>query len=103
MMGGMMDVLWKLIYYGAGVIALAVVSFLGVAETFDLRPGKNWRHRTIAFTAWASGMTILYFAFQAGHQQGEWLAGVLLAILAVVVFGVVMFGGLLLFTKIHWQ
>ena len=66
-------------------------------------PGDTWRHKLIVSVAASSGIALLYFGFRLGHQQSQWLAGLGLAVAALVVAGLLMFGGLLIFTKVHWQ
>jgi hypothetical protein len=97
------EFLFKVAYYGAASISGFVIAGLFLANLFGNAAGETWRNKAILIVSAASGMALLYLSFRMGHQQGQWLAGVGLAALALVVAGLLMFGGLLVFTKVNWQ
>jgi hypothetical protein len=81
-----------------------VVGFFFLANLFGpKRPGETWRNTAVLLVSGVAGIGLLIWSMRVGHYRGQWLAGTGLAIAAVVVFGVMMFAGLLLFTRVHWQ
>lgn len=60
------------------------------------------REKILTTTASVSALTVLYFAFRYGHIKENWAAGIGIEFLAVLLFLVIMIGGLLT-GKINWQ
>lgn len=96
--------LFKVAYYAASVVSGLLIAGFMLASLFgNPTAGETWRNKAVAAIAGCSGLALLYLAYRFGHLQGQWLTGFGLAILALIVAAILMFGGLLLFTKIHWQ
>ena len=99
-----MNFLLKVGYYGASAISALVLAVFFLGNLFGpSRPGETWRHTAILLASGATGIGLLVWSIRVGHVQGHWLAGLGLAVVAAVVFFGMMFGGTLLFTKVHWQ
>ncbi len=92
----------KIVFYGLMVLLTVVVLFFLFAGLFGSSPGTPARERILMTSASISALTILYFAFRFGHLKENWAAGIGFEFLAVLVFLVIMIGGLLT-GKIHWQ
>ena len=99
-----MDFLFKVAYYAGTGVAGFIIAGLFLANLLGTpSPNETWRHKAILTVAAACGFALLYIGIRLGHQQSQWLAGLGMAALALIVGGVVMFGGLMMFTKVHWQ
>lgn len=99
-----MDFLLKAAYYGISGLSTLVVGFFFLANLFDMdKPGETWVHKAVLLASGIAAIALLAGAWRFGHQQGHWITGALLAGAAVLAFFVMMVGGLLLFTKVHWQ
>lgn len=99
-----MDFLFKVAYYAATSVSAFVIAGLFLANLLGSpSPNETWRHKAILTVAAACGFALLYLGFRLGHQQSQWLAGLGMAVLALVVAGAVMFGGLMMFTNVNWQ
>ncbi len=99
-----MELLFRFCYYGVTAVVLPLILFFWLANLIGTGgPNETWRHKAILFTAGASGLGLLLWSFRVGQSQGHWLGALLLSLAAPVVFAVLAFGGLLLFTNIHWQ
>jgi len=46
---------------------------------------------------------MLFWALRLGYGQSSWLPGILLAVGALAVVALMVVGGILRFTNIHWQ
>jgi hypothetical protein len=98
------DFLFKAAYYAATSVSGLIITGLFLANMLGSSPpNENWRHKLILAIAAACGFALLYLGIRLGHQQQQWLAGTGMAVLALVVGGLVMFFGLMTFTKVHWQ
>jgi hypothetical protein len=99
-----MDFLFKIAYYAASCVSGLIIAGLFLANLLGSSPpSETWRHKVILTVAAACGFGLLYMGFRLGHQQSQWLAGLGMAVLALVVGGAVMFFGLMMFTKVNWQ
>ena len=98
-----MDFLFKVAYYAAAAISSLIVFLLFLSGMFTKSAGETWRNKVIVLVAAGAGAALLFMSYRLGHQQSQWAAGLGMAVLALAVFAIIMFGGLLMFTKIHWQ
>lgn len=98
--------LLKILYYAGLCIStfITVFYFLATLYGFTQQVSAN-KHRedVIMLIATLVAMAFLFRAFQLGHQQNHWGAGIGMIAIAVVAFVVIFVGGMLLFGKIHWQ
>lgn len=92
----------KIAFYGFLIIFSLIAAFLLVAGLFEGSSHTPVRERILMASASISALTILFFAFRYGHINQNWAAGIGFEFLAVFIFLVIMFGGLLT-GKIHWQ
>lgn len=94
----------KLLYYAAQGGALVVIAFFFLAALSGGPATQNsWAHRAVVLVCGCGALLLLFWALRAGHFQGRWIAGSLLAIAGVVFYFVALPLGLLLFTRVHWQ
>ena len=99
-----MEFLLKAAFYG--VFGLALLAFCGLvvaAPMLNSRPSTSGAELVVLFLSGLTALGFLGWAGYAGHMQGEWAMGLLLTILAIVLFVLMMVGGILLCTKSHWQ
>lgn len=92
----------KITFYGLLVIFTMIAFFLLFANLLGSSPYTPMREKIITTTASVSALGVLYFAFRYGHLKENWTAGIGIEFLAVLVFLIIMIGGLLT-GKIHWQ
>ena len=99
-----MNFLLKVGYYGVSTMSVLVLGLFFLGNLFGPnKAGETWRHTAILLVSGLTGIGLLVWSIRVGHFQGQWLAGLGLAVAAAAVFFVMMFGGMFLFTKIHWQ
>lgn len=99
-----MDFIFKTAYYAATAISTLVIGFLFLANVFGKQAaGDTWRAKAIATAAAGVGFGLLWLAVRLGHLEGQWLAGLGVAVAALVAAAIVMIGGLLLFTTVRWN
>lgn len=101
-----MTFLLKIIYYALLVLSTGIgVFYLGASLLGLVEQASNakLRENTIMIIACAVTLALLYKAYQTGHLQGHWGAGIGIVLGAFVSFFVIFLGGMLLFGKIHWQ
>jgi len=99
-----MEFLAKAAYYAGSVISGLLITFFFLSALFTPRPGGHgWRETAVALAAAAVGYGLLALSFRLGHQAHHWLAGLGVAVAALAVAGAVLFLGLLMFGKVHWQ
>lgn len=99
-------VLVKIAYYAAQILVSLIALFYFLATLYGLtKPGPTNKPREAAVMLVANGtaLGLLYWAYQLGHQQGQWAAGIGMVLAAVLAFVVLFFGGMFAFGKIHWQ
>jgi hypothetical protein len=96
--------LFKLLFYGVCVVSGLVVAFFLLANLVGPRgPGETWRNTAMVSLGGLTGMGFIAWALRAGHVRHCWVVGLAIAAAAPFAFALVTFGGLLLFTKVHWQ
>jgi len=96
--------LLKIAFYGAAGISTLVIAFFFLANLFGSSdPSETWVNRLIIFVSGVTAVALLVFSYRLGHGRNQWLAGLGVAVAAVVTYFVMMVGGLFLFTTVHWQ
>ena len=91
-------------YYAVATLAFLIIAFFLTANLYGPRsPGETWRHATVVFAGGVAGLAMLAWSFRTGHRQQRWFTGLAIAAAAPFAFALVTFGGLLMFTTIHWQ
>ena len=99
-----MDFLLKVAYYAATSVSGLIILGLYLANFLEEahRSGAG-REKVVMTLAAAAGLALLYFGVRLGHQHGRWLAGLGLAVGALLVAGAVMLAGMLTADHINWQ
>ncbi len=97
-----MEFLLKTGYYGVAGICTFLVLFFSAANLAD-QGSRDVRHFLILLVSSAVALGLLGGSVYAGHMQGHWLTGILLAAGAVVLGGLLLLLLTLAFTQVHWQ
>lgn len=98
-----MTVLLQVLYWASLVGAgggVGVVLFLMLFNTGRAVP---FPQVAVSIISGLAAGWILWWAVQTGLTDGRWMPGILICLLAVVVFAVMMVGGFLLFVEMRWQ
>ena len=96
--------LLRIAYYAVAVLGLLIIGFFVTANLYGPRgPGETWRHGAMLLAGGVAGLGMLAWSFRVGHRQQRWFTGLAIAAAAPFAFALVTFGGLLMFTNIHWQ
>ncbi|MCX6602970.1 MAG: hypothetical protein NTV52_05195 [Acidobacteria bacterium] len=98
-----MDFLLKILYYGSGGVSALLITFFFLAGLYDNNPAETWVHKAVFLTSGTTAFGLLLWSLRVGHFQASWLPGILLAVSALVVFALMTFGGLLMFTHVRWN
>ncbi len=99
-----MESLAKTAYYTVSVVSALVITFFFLSAVSRPHPsGQGAREVAVALAAGVIGYGLLFLCFRLGHQQHQWLAGLVLAVTAPVAGGLALFLGLLVFGRVHWQ
>ncbi len=99
-----MELILRFGYYGVTGIGGSLILFFWLGNLLGASSaGDTWRHKAILFGSGALALSLLLWSYRMGPGQGQWLGAALVSAAAPLVFAALVFGGLLLFTNIHWQ
>lgn len=99
-----MDFLLKVLYYGVSAVGVLVFGLFFFGNLMDSsNPADTWVSRAVLIFSGVTGLSFLGWSFVAGHMGEQWVVGIGLAVAGMVVFGVMMLAGMLMFTNVKWN
>ncbi len=99
-----MDFILKVGYYGVSAVSVLMFGLFFIGNLLNTsNPSETWVTRTVLVVAGLTGLGFFGWSFVAGHMGEQWVVGIGLAVTGMVVFGLMMLAGMLMFTNVKWN